>query len=79
MVQAYLRKKYGESQRFDALDVCMFNVLQKVSRLAHTKDHRDSLVDICGYVANYESILTKWGDATDVVATEYVYVAAGEE
>jgi len=55
MMQAYLKRRYG-SARFDARDVCVFNALQKVSRLAHTPDHTDSLVDICGYARNYEML-----------------------
>ena len=42
---------------FDAYDVCAFNICQKLSRLAHTFDHRDSLVDIAGYARNWEMIL----------------------
>ena len=74
LMEAYLRKKYGAAA-FDALDVCAFNMLQKISRLAHTKDHRDSLVDICGYAANWEMILERW--AADSVSTEYVDLAGG--
>lgn len=56
LVEAYLQRKYGVAT-FDALDVCAFNILQKISRLAHTPDHHDSLVDICGYSRNWEIIL----------------------
>lgn len=58
LVRAYLRRKYGTAE-FDADDVCVFNVLQKISRLANTPDHRDSLVDIAGYVGNVEMIHTE--------------------
>lgn len=37
----------------DAEDVCMLNVLQKVSRQTHAR-RRDNLVDIAGYVRNAE-------------------------
>ena len=60
LMAAYLCRKYGRDQRFDALDVCVFNVLQKVSQLANTPDHHDSLVDICGYVRNYEMVLERF-------------------
>lgn len=30
-------------------DVALLNVLQKIARLQHSKDHRDSWVDIAGY------------------------------
>lgn len=36
---------------FDAVDVCMFNILQKCSREAN-KHHDDNMVDICGYAQN---------------------------
>jgi len=56
MVEAYLRRRYG-SASFDAQDVCMFNILQKVSRLAHTPGHLDSLADVAGYAANVEMLV----------------------
>jgi hypothetical protein len=34
-------------------DVAMLMVLLKMARLAHTPDHRDSVVDMAGYVATY--------------------------
>ena len=55
LVEAYLKRRYG-SASFDAQDVCVFNVLQKVSRLANTPHHRDSLVDIAGYAQNIEML-----------------------
>lgn len=39
----------------DGFDVAMLNILQKVSRLAHSR-HRDGLTDICGYAANAERV-----------------------
>lgn len=54
MVAAYLSRRYGVALPLDAQDVCAFNILQKVSRLANTPGHRDSLVDIAGYAANIE-------------------------
>lgn len=57
---AYLRRKYGTHTYFltiTAEDVCVFNILQKVSRLANTPDHIDSLVDIAGYAQNYAMCL----------------------
>ena len=39
----------------DAFDVCMLNILQKVSRLAHTRQ-RDGLVDIAGFARNAEMV-----------------------
>lgn len=77
MMQAYLQRKYGAA-RFDALDVCAFNVLQKLSRLANTPDHHDSQVDIAGYIANWEMILDKWSDGTGQTKTDYVDIAGGD-
>jgi hypothetical protein len=56
MLSAYLRRKYGFPLELTAEDVCLFNVLQKVARLANTPDHRDSLVDIAGYAGNVEMV-----------------------
>jgi hypothetical protein len=56
LMSAYLSRKHGVSVKMDAEDVCIFNVLQKVSRLANTPGHRDSLVDIGGYVGCVEMI-----------------------
>lgn len=40
-----------------AEDVCMFNILQKISRYATTGvEHRDTLVDIAGYAGNIEMV-----------------------
>ena len=54
MMMGYLKRKYGSDAGFDADDVCVFNIIQKLSRLAHTPRHRDSLIDICGYAGNLE-------------------------
>ena len=39
-----------------ARQVCMMNILQKVSRDAHGVAHRDTLVDIAGYARNAEML-----------------------
>jgi hypothetical protein len=61
MFSAYMQRKYGERMVtiFDAHDVCVFNICQKLSRLANTPWHEDSLVDIAGYVANIGTILNE--------------------
>ncbi|GMV07371.1 MAG: hypothetical protein AMXMBFR53_36460 [Gemmatimonadota bacterium] len=58
MMQTYLQRRYGGAGAFDALDVCSFNIIQKLSRLANTPHHRDSLVDIAGYARNWEMVLS---------------------
>lgn len=64
MMQAYLARRYG-SAHFDELDVCAFNMLQKVSRLANTPTHHDSLVDIAGYAENWAMVLEVWRKRDD--------------
>lgn len=44
-------------QAASAIEVCVANILQKLSRLANDPWHEDSLVDIAGYVRNIEMIL----------------------
>lgn len=59
LVTAYLHRKYGHVPvtliALDAEDVCVFNILQKVSREAH-KPGRDNAVDIAGYAANLQLV-----------------------
>lgn len=40
----------------NAEQVCMLNLLQKVSRLVNSPDHQDSLVDIVGWAINKEMV-----------------------
>jgi len=58
MMIAYLERAYGVTVPLTAVDVCYFNILQKISRLANTY-HRDGLVDIAGYARNVEMIVSK--------------------
>ena len=37
-------------------DVALMMILMKVARLMNSPDHRDSLVDICGYAALIERV-----------------------
>ncbi len=37
---------------YDAVDTVVFNILQKLSRLAQTPHHRDSWADVSGYALN---------------------------
>jgi hypothetical protein len=59
LMEAYMRRKWDDAPGFDATDVCIFNILQKISRLAHTPGHRDSLVDIAGWARNIEMLYDK--------------------
>ncbi len=57
MFGAFLRRKYGEKMptALDAEDVCIFNICQKISRLANAY-HEDSPVDIAGYARNLQLV-----------------------
>jgi hypothetical protein len=44
---------------FTSEDVCALNILQKISRLANTPTHTDSLRDIIGYALNWQMILDR--------------------
>jgi len=45
----HLRRKLGITEDLTISDVCGMMILMKQARLANTPDHKDSLVDICGY------------------------------
>ena len=55
MITAYLTRKGILNKPLTARDVCMINVLQKVSRDAF-KEKRDNLVDIAGWARNAEMV-----------------------
>lgn len=54
MWNAYLDAKTTDRNQLNAKDVAGMMVLLKTARLANNPDHRDSLVDICGYAALIE-------------------------
>ena len=58
MWTAYLGKRLNAP--LTARDVCLMQVLVKVSREAHAPK-RDNLVDICGYARNAEMIEERAG------------------
>lgn len=51
----YLLRKYGLEISLSARDVCMMQILLKISRDAN-KESRDNLVDMAGYARNAEMI-----------------------
>jgi hypothetical protein len=53
MWNAYLKAKIGGGD-VTAKDVAGLMMLVKVARFANDPDHRDNLVDICGYAALVE-------------------------
>lgn len=52
MWNAYLSN--ANNRTLTAQDVCAMMVLVKTARLANSPNHRDSVVDICGYAALIE-------------------------
>jgi hypothetical protein len=63
---AYLVARYGDKDatfELDSEDVCIMNILQKISRNTHELTH-DSLIDIHGYLLNLEEIKFKDGTFT---------------
>ena len=68
---AYLENKRaanggGELPALTPGDVCFFNILQKIARLQSGSQHRDSLVDVIGYVLN---LLEIWEGEDDQTQT----------
>jgi hypothetical protein len=70
MQQAYLERREaacqakGEMFLLDARDVCMLNIIQKISRDANMRQ-RDNLIDIVGYARNMEMIEEYDANQTD--------------
>ena len=62
MWAAYLDAKNDKS--LVAQDVAVMMILLKAARLANTPNHRDSLVDICGYAALIERCEIAVSDTT---------------
>jgi hypothetical protein len=59
MWTAYLNSAIGDLNdvieiQFQAKDVAVMMILVKAARLANNLEHRDSIVDICGYAALME-------------------------
>jgi hypothetical protein len=54
MWSVYITARQDTRQPLTAKDVAAMMVLLKTARLANNPEHRDSLVDICGYAALIE-------------------------
>lgn len=54
MWKAYLSALSKDIDQLDAKDVAALMMLVKVARFANDPNHRDNLVDICGYAALVE-------------------------
>ena len=51
---AYLTNRKHSDEELGAVDVAAMMTLLKIARLANSPEHRDSLVDACGYLALIE-------------------------
>lgn len=57
---AYLQGKYGhDGYWINEEDHAILMILVKIARLEETPNHRDSLVDICGYAGTYEKVMIR--------------------
>jgi hypothetical protein len=46
-------------------DICIINILQKISRLQESPGHLDSLIDIAAYTAIYKTVYDAETDNSD--------------
>ena len=47
----HLRNRHGMSVELTPGDVASMMILMKLARLAHSPDHKDSMIDVAGYAA----------------------------
>ena len=55
MVKPYIEALYKHGRTLGPREICMINILQKISRDAYTPK-RDNLVDIAGWAQNAEKV-----------------------
>ncbi len=60
-------------------DHAIMMILVKIARLQETPDHRDSLVDICGYAGTYEKLLARRVEDKDKLEAQYALLALANE
>lgn len=51
------RERDNSEDTITVIDVAIFNVLQKIARLATNPTHRDTIIDIAGYAGTIERIV----------------------
>lgn len=56
---AYLRGRPDPMANINNKDHAILMILVKVARLLESPNHRDSLVDICGYAGTYEKLIVR--------------------
>jgi hypothetical protein len=54
--RVHLKHKYGVDVPLAEVDVCQFMIYLKMARLMHSPTHRDSKVDIAGYIGLLDRI-----------------------
>ncbi len=57
MLTSLLSSKLKDGEKITSLDIPLIMVCVKLSRLVQSPEHRDSLVDICGYANTYKMVL----------------------
>lgn len=73
---AYLEgRPCGLGGRITEEDHAIMMVLVKVARLQETPDHRDSLVDICGYAGTYEKLVARRAEDQEKLDLAYAIYA----
>jgi hypothetical protein len=59
MWSALIESHTGQAVEIDAEMVAVLMAALKLSRLSRNPGHRDSIVDVCGYMATYERVIEK--------------------
>lgn len=57
MWSALIKSHTGQEVELDAEMVAILMAALKLSRLSRNPTHRDSIIDVCGYMATYERVL----------------------
>jgi Domain of unknown function (DUF6378) len=55
--RTYVVARFGKEIEFEAVDVCAMMRLLKEARLINQPEHRDSIVDLCGYAGLQDRIM----------------------
>ena len=61
---ALIKSHTGQDVELDAEMVAVMMAGLKLSRLSRNPTHRDSIIDVCGYMATYERVLQARDEAT---------------
>lgn len=76
MWNAYLEgRPVGLGGRITEEDHAVMMIMVKIARLQETPDHRDSLVDICGYAGTYEKVVARRTEDLAKVEAQYAELA----